>query len=97
MSMLSMLCGSAMQAWQGAAGIRKARQQSGSDARAALVDKKQPAHRQPLPMLQPAFEAARPHRQLAARQDAVGTAERQRGDHVHRLGSIRAAPGRRLH
>ena len=96
MSMLSMLCGSAMQAWQGAAGIRKARQQSGSDARAALVDKKQPAHRQPLHMLQPAFEAARPHRQLAARH-AVGTAERQRGDHVYRVGRARAAPERHLH
>ena len=85
-----------MQTRQGAAGIRKARQQSGSDARAALVDKKQPAHRQPLPMLQPAFEAARPHRQPAARH-AVGTAERQRGDHVYRVGRVRAAPERHLH
>ena len=96
MRMPSMLCGSAMQAWQGAAGIRKARQQSGSDARAALVDKKQAAHRQPLLLPQPFFEAARPHRQLAARH-AVGTAERQRGDHVYRVGRVRAAPERRLH
>ena len=96
MSMLSMLCGSAMQAWQGAAGIRKARQQSGSDARAALVDKKQPAHRQPLPMLQPAFKVARPRHQPAACH-AYEPAERQRGDHVYRVGRVRAAPERHLH
>ena len=85
-----------MQTRQGAAGIRKARQQSGSDARAALVDKKQPAHRQPLTLPMPAFEAARPRRQSAACH-AIEPAERQRGDHVHRVGRVRAAPERRLH
>ena len=96
MRMPSMLCGSAMQTRQGAAGIRKARQHRGSDARAALVDKKQAAHRQPLLLPQPFFEAARPHRQPAAHH-ALKPARRQRGDHVHRVGRVRAAPERRLH
>ena len=96
MRMPSILCGCAMQTRQAAAGIRKARQHRGSDARAALLDKKQATHRQPLPMPQPFFEAARPRRQRAARH-AVGPTRRQRGDHVHRLGRARAAPERRLH
>ena len=86
-----------MQTRQGAAGIRKARQQRSSDARrAALVDKKAAAHRQPLTLPMPAFEAARPRRQSAACH-AIEPAERQRGDHVHRVGRVRAAPERRLH
>ena len=96
MSMLSMLCGSAMQAWQGAAGIRKARQHRGSNARAALLDKKAAAHRQLLPLPKPAFKVARPRHQPAACH-AYEPAERQRGDHVYRVGRVRAAPERHLH
>ena len=67
MRMSSMLCGSAMHVRQGAAGIRIARQQRSTDDRAALVNKKAAAHRQPLPPPKPAFEAAHPRRQPAAR------------------------------
>ena len=41
--------------------------------------------------------AARPRRQRAPARHAIGPAERQRSDHVRRLGSICAAPELRLH